>query len=455
MTTAGPTIPSAPIDPSESLSAGTERTPGLLRFVCFLIPALPTVVILPGALRGNGSPARMIALTSFGLVVLSFVMVRRTAQTRQVNPGAIILLLYLLLWLTTYGVGLLHYDSYEISTSRTRVLMGLIAHVGIALYLLARIRTAQQRDIVLGWLAAGLAFACLVGCLQAVGSIDLRFLLEPPGFIINGDLTRMGLSVRNGVQRVQGTSQHSIEFSVLAAVTVPLTLYFARNAATKHFRWLSRAACGLALLALPASVSRSGIVSLLMALLIYVFAFKVRPIAIAVAIGSIALGGYIMAFPRVANALWTTITGSADDASVESRLEDYAKVSDAVRAHPIFGLGLGGSVPGTIGYLDNEWWQAIVQGGLFGLTAMIVITGGAIFGIAAALRCARSPRQREQAYMLGAMVAGILCSSTTFDLFSYEQAASILFITFALLWSSVTIPVPEPNGHLTDRTSSA
>ena len=251
-----------------------------------------------------------------------------------------------------------------------------------------------------------------------------------------------------------GTSHHAIEFSVLAAVTIPLTIYFARNAATRYVRLLSGAACGLAMLALPAAGSRSGIISLIAALLVYMFAFKVRAIAVAVAVGSIAIVGYIVAFPRVANALWTTITGSAEDASVASRVEAYARVSETVHERPLFGLGLGGSPPQEYGFLDNEWMQAILQGGLVGLTAMVVLTGGAIFGIAAALRRATSPREREQAYMLGAMAAGILASSTTFDLFSYEQATLIFLIVFALLWSSFTIPAPEANEHITDRISS-
>lgn len=335
------------------------------------------------------------------------------------------------------------------------MLVGLIAHVGVGLYVLTRIQTTRQKDILLGYLAVGLAYACLTGVLQGVSSIDLRFLFEPPGFVLNADLPHLGLSERLGVRRVQGTSQHSIEFSVLAAVTVPLTLYFARNAATRRVRLLSGAASGLALLALPAAILRSGIVSLIAALLVYMFVFKVRQIAIAIAAGSIALGGYILVLPHIANALWSTIIGSADDASVESRLADSVKVSEAVREHPIFGLGLGGSSPDTSGYLDSEWWQAIVQGGLVGLTAMILLTGGAIFGIAAALRRAGSPRERDQAYMLGAMAVGILTTSTTFDLFSFEQTAVILFIVFGLLWSPVTIQAPEANGHLTDRTSSA
>ena len=60
-----------------------ERTPWLLGFLCLLIPVLPTYVVLPGPLKSNGSPARMIAVMFFGLVVLGFVMVRRTAHARE------------------------------------------------------------------------------------------------------------------------------------------------------------------------------------------------------------------------------------------------------------------------------------------------------------------------------------------------------------------------------------
>ena len=68
-----------------------------------------------------------------------------------------------------------------------------------------------------------------------------------------------------------------------------------------------------------------------------------------------------------------------------------------------------------------------MQGGIVGVAAMIVLTGGGIFGIAAALRSAATPRERDQAYMLGSMFVAILVSSFTFDLFSFQQAALILF----------------------------
>jgi polysaccharide biosynthesis protein PslJ len=426
-----------------------ERTPWLLCVYCFLLPALPTYLVLPGALKGNGAPARMSALIMFGLVVLGFALVRRTADRRRVNPGAVILLIYFAFGLMLFATGALNIDSYEVASSRTRALMGMVAQIGVGLYIIMRTHTARQRHLLLGWLAAGLSYACFVGVVQSVTSINLAQVLEPPGFVLNREvIAAASVFERGGVSRIAATSGHPIEFSVLAAVTIPLTLYFVRNAARRRVRVLSGVACLLAMLALPAAISRSGILSLVAALLVYMFAFKVRPIAISLAVGVAAVGAYVMVFPHTANVLWSTITGSAEDESIESRIDDYARVSELFHKHPIFGIGLGGSIPDAIGFLDNQWLQAIVQGGVIGLISMVLFTGGTIFGISAAMRGATSPQEREQVYMLGAVAIGILSSSFTFDLFAFDQAVGVIFVVFGLLWSGFDLSIPEPKGDV-------
>jgi O-antigen ligase len=460
MKTAGRAV-LAPIDPPGTTYDGTQpgvRTLWLLGFLCFLIPVLPTYVVLPGPLKSNGSPARMIAVILFGLVILGFVMVRRTAHAPRVNPGAIILVLYFLLLLSTYGVGSLHFDpspAWLASTaSMTRTLISLIADVGVGLYILARVRTAQQRRFVLGCLAAGLTFACLVGLLQAVTSIDLRLLFQPPGFVLNTE--DLALAERIGVNRAMGTSQHAIEFSVLATVTLLLTIYFARHAATRNVRFMSAAACMLAILAMPTAIARTGVISLVAALLILMFALSVRQIAIGVIVGSFVVGGYLVAFPHIVKALWDTIIYSKQDQSVLGRTVDYAVVSRTFHDHPVFGLGLGASPPSVYGFLDNQWLQAIVQGGTVGVTTMILLAAGGIFGVAAALRGAATPHEREETYTLGAIFVAILVSSFTFDLFGFQQTALLLFIIFGLLWSNFNVSLPgaraTPKGSPTGTT---
>lgn len=428
-------------------AAPAERTPWLLGFLCFLIPALPTYVVLPGPLKSNGSPARMIAVLFFGLVILGFVMVRRSGHARRISPGALILLAYFALWLTTYGVALHGFDYTpgwtSTASSMTRALIALTANVGVALYVITRVKTVRQRHFVLGCLTVGLAFAALVGILQTAANVDIRYLFQPPGFVLNTD--ELALTERAGVARALGTSAHAIEYSVLATVLLPLAIYFARNAATRNARILSACACVLAVVAMPTGISRTGVIALGAALLVLMLAHTVRHIVTGIVIGALAAGAYVVTFPNIANALWVTIVNSEQDPSVLGRTADYAEVSETFRAHPVFGLGLGASPPDVYGYLDNEWLQAIVQGGLVGIVAMLLLMGGGIFGIAAALRRATTRSERDLAYTLGASFAAIMVSSFTFDVLGFQQAALLLFVVFGMLWSTFRVSSPGPD----------
>jgi O-antigen ligase len=205
---------------------------------------------------------------------------------------------------------------------------------------------------------------------------------------------------------------------------------------------------------MPAGVSRSGVVALAAALLVYMWTFKLRELGVAMIAGALALLVGVLAAPGTARALFKTISNSTEDSSVLQRLADYSKVSQTFREQPVFGLGLGGSPSSEYGFLDNEWLQSLVQGGVVGLLAMIVLAGGGVFGLAAALRGATTTRERDQAYTMGAMMMGILASSFTFDLFSYQQATLILFILFGLLWSNFRISSPEASARaVADRAS--
>lgn len=440
---AAPSMARPGMQPRAHLEAAKprERTPWLLGFLCLLIPILPSYVVPAGPLKSNGSPAKLIAALFFGLAVLGFVLIRRAASTRTVQPGVVVILFYFLLQLAVYGVGMIDPGSALVEASRTRALINLVANVGVALYVVIRVHTTRQRNIVLGCLAIGLAFACLAALLQSSTHIDLRFFFQPPGFVINAE--DFELSVRSGVTRVVGTSLHPIEFSILAAVTVPLAIYFARNAATWPVRWAALLVCGLGLVSMPSAVSRTGVIALAVALFVYMWNFTVRQIAVALAAGSALLIGYVIVAPGVASALWGSITGAREDDSIQARIADYAQVSQTFHDHPVFGLGLGGSPPTEYGLLDNEWLQAIVQGGIVGVTAMILLVVGGIFGFTAALRSATTPGERDQAYVLGSMFIGIAVCSFFFDLFNFQQATRILFIIFGLMWSSFTISLPR------------
>ena len=214
---------------------------------------------------------------------------------------------------------------------------------------MTRVETVRQRSVVLGFLAIGLTFNCVVGLLQTSTPIDLHLLFQPPGFVDNQvDLGRgfaAAFTERFGAKRAVGTSGHPIEFAVLAAITVPLCIHFARYGITSKVRLLAAFAAVVALLAMATGISRSGVIALAVAFLLYMWTFKVRELGVAVGAAVVALLLGFAAAPRGAQALWKTITNSAEDGSVLERVDDYAKVSQTFRDHPWFGLGLGRSRP--------------------------------------------------------------------------------------------------------------
>ena len=72
-----------------------------------------------------------------------------------------------------------------------------------------------------------------------------------------------------------------------------------------------------------------------------------------------------------------------------------------------------------------------------------MLAGGGIFGVSAALRTASTPRERDQAYMIGSIFVAIVASSFTFDLGAFQQTILILYIIFGLLWSNFTVSLPR------------
>ena len=450
MTTREPVTVGSPDHPGNPVE-GTqprERTPWLLASLCLLIGFLPSNSVPAGPLKSHGAPMMLIAITLCGLSLLGFGLIRRTEATRTVRPGIVLILLYLLLNLAVFGVGLSHLDGALVEANKTRAVIGLLATVGVAIYAMTRVETTRQRTIVLGCLATGLTFSCFVAVLQNATKVDLHLLFQPPGFVVNEADQGRGTSLdtindRLGAVRASGTAIHAIEFSVMAAALVPLTIHFGRYATNRQVRWLAWLACGVALLAIPASVSRSGLLALFAALLVFIWACKVRQIITALVAFAVFVGVEMVAFPKNTHAMWQTIVTAREDPSITDRTADYAKVSQTFHSSPVFGIGPGGSLPSVYGFLDNQWLQAIVQGGIVGVAAMLVLAGGGIFGVSAALRRATTPRERDQAYTMGAMLVAILASSFTFDLFSFPQVTFIFFVLFGLLWSKFTVSLPE------------
>lgn len=431
---------------AESTTPTDERAPGstpwLLGFLCLLIPMLPSYSVFPGPLKSNGSPAKMLGVLLFFLVVLGFVTGYRDGVARQFRPATAIFSLFFLINLLIYGFGFSHISSDTVTAAHTRVMLSIVASTGIALYTLTRAKL-RDRHFLLGCLAISLTFNGIVALLHSQLHIDLRLLFQPPGFVENRTLgTELRLGERLGVLRAQGTANHPIEFSVLVAASVPITIYFSRFARSRGVRILATLATPVNVLALTASISRTGIIALITGLLILMWAFPLRKLATGVFVGAAVLVGTVAATPKNVQALWDTVINSSTDTSVLERIADYPRVSQTLREHPLFGLGLGGAEPSEYGFTDNQWLQQLVTGGLFGFAAILLLTAAAVFGLSAALRTASDAQLRAQAYTISAAAVAIFGSSFTFDLFAFQQSNFLFFLMIALLWVDFDFAIP-------------
>ncbi len=353
-----------------------------------------------------------------------------------------IIIAYFFLLFLTYGTGLLDPKNGVIEASKTRTMLVMCAHVGgVALYVMKSVRTSRQRSIVVGCLVAGLSYACVVALFQAFSGVDLRELLVPPGF--TESLEDIDFTSREGSRRVFGTSQHAIELSVLAVVGgVVLSLHLARYAIKPLHRQLSAIACALAIVAIPTAISRSGVVALAAALLVYMFAWNLRALANAVMVGLIVVGIYRLLLPDYLQALWYSIIYAERDTSISTRTEDYAVVGAALSRESMVRVGGARRLPANRVSIPRQRMAASDRAGRSrgGGSPHASLRGGIAVAMTAALRRVTSVADRNMAYALGAALVGIALSSFTFDLRSFQQITLVFFLLYGLLWSFASVP---------------
>ncbi|MGC4961693.1 O-antigen ligase family protein [Gordonia sp. DT101] len=437
------------------------RLPFALMAFGFVLFALPSEAVLPGPLRGNGSPARLLGLLMFACVALSLcsparrasnqLLSRRTRAQPLILVGVMILAVYLMIQCVLFTQG----DKSatvpaDIVAAEIRSLLGSVAFVGLSLFIITTVRTRRAIDLVLLSILAGAAISVCIGLLQGLMNVDYRDFLVPPGFV---ETRQVGLAIREGFTRVTGTAAHPIEFSVLVSALLPIALHYTRFGATSRIRLFTGCVSVLLLVAVPASVSRSAIVTLGVVALIYMIAQPLKVIFASVAAVGVITAVYYVAAPDLFAAVKNLFTGAAKDPSITTRLDDYKYVGDMFRLKPWLGHGLGSTVPEHTRYLDNQWLQVLVMGGVVGAVALILLIVGGVVGITGALRETRTPGDRDLVFALAASFGAIVVSTTVFDLFSFQQAVLLIFLLYGLFWSLVAV-LSDENERSTDKPES-
>lgn len=413
----------------------------LLPLVTLLIPS---ALVLSGPLESNGWPARLLIFALAVAVMLGWL--RRPNPGRRTSPAEAGCWVLLLGVVVSFAAAQLRPLTGVEFAGSIRVALVLFPLIVVALGI-ASLGDVVKADMLLTYLLAGAVFSTLVALAQFVIPFDLAELIRPPGFVAR---EVGGMSDRGGFVRVKGTATHPIEYGVISAAMTPIALHFARFGSTAHRRGLALLVAGLLGMGLLLSVTRSGVLTLVVAMVVYAVNLTVRERLnlLVVALGALVLVRAML--PGLLGTITGFFLGAAEDDSVTARLDDYPLVDKYFAEAPWIGRGLGTFLPDEYALLDNQYLMSLVEGGLVLVASIIVFFALALGSARGGVMRAASRTDASRAQAVTAAIAAIAVSGLLFDLFSFAQVTVLLFLLVGIagtLWhhgreNGLTIPEP-------------
>jgi O-Antigen ligase len=419
---------SVSLDRARHIPARSHAVP-LLQLFALTVMVIPAdTVIKP--IGAGGYAAGLVGLFAFAVFVAATLLgLHRPGRHRHPVRAALCLL-----WLSVL-VSYVLMDSHTRTVAEVaagdRLLMQLAVITGVALMAAECLTSLRDVRRVLRALTWGGAFCGVVAALQFWINVDITPVLrELPGFSLNHD--NPAIVSRAALNRVAGTSGTAIELGVVAGMLLPLAIYLAMydTGRTTLKRWAPVVLIGLAI---PASVSRSGIISVALAGAVLVVLMPTRQRLVALCAAPFAVAGIFMSAPGVISTLVGFFQAGTSDDSVRARVQDYPEVERLVNQAPWFGQGGGTYLPTGLDILDNQYLKTAIELGMVGVVALAAFF---IVPLIAALVTRRHSEDAELrllcAALAGATLAAAVCS-VTFDSLSFPMFSNVYALVIGLV----------------------
>lgn len=408
----------------------------VLTLVFAVVYLVPENYVLVGPLRSAGNPAVLLGAAALGLWVAGRLLGTLTAQ--RDHPARWTVLAFVLAACTAFAAAMMRPLTSVESSGAVRALFPLAALVGVALLACdgltqaSQVETLVQRMVIIG------AIAAVAGIVEfLLPTFSYRTLARLPGLTINTDLIN---DTRSGFRRVNGGAAHPIEYSIAEAALVPLALHLVYHSATRVVRVVNLVALALLLAVVPMTVSRSGIVCLAIGIGWYLLHLSPRARLNVVALGLLGLGAMRGAAPGLLGTLGSLLVVGEQDPSIRGRTSDYAKIPQLMEGHWAFGRGLGTFQPSQYFFLDNQYLGSLLEGGILGLSALVMVLVVAMGLARGARRHATTEATRGLGQALSASVAALAGGAALFDELSFRQTGFLLFLLLGAsgaLWAAV------------------
>lgn len=372
-----------------------------------------------------GAPALLIGVLLFSLWALGRVHPRQLLD-RHADVGRMAFYGWMMLWLLGNVVGMMNPGGGHGLESLVRSMMGLMMFTGVGLYASDAIRTPNDLQRLLRALSLFGGFVALVGIVQFVTRTDPLTAFAIPGLQQNSEAVR----IRSNFLRARGTAFHPIEFSVVLSMLLPVAIHTARTATSTASRRLAGASAVACAAGALISVSRSGVVTIVVALVVVQLGWSWMERARYGAYGMVVLVGVYMLVPGLLGTLRGLFANAENDPSIIARQDDVPFVLGVVRESPAVGIGSGQVTVEDI-LLDNEFYGRLISGGVIGLIGFALVLLAPAIAAYARSQIGEDEAQRSAGAAIAAGIIAAFVSFATFDGFFFMMFVSVLSVLLA------------------------
>lgn len=252
-----------------------------------------------------------------------------------------------------------------------------------------------------------------------------------PGFFEVAEVNTMAID-EVGRRSVIGSADLSLEAVAMLSLALPIALVRLMQPGRAGARLLYGLAVCVLLGAMVATYRKSALLAPLTVCLVLAY-FRRRELLRLAPLGVVIL----LALPALApNALGSVIDQFRPNrlgvATVSDRVSDYDAIRPDLLTHLLFGRGFGSYEHTVYRVLDNDLLMRVVETGLVGLLAYLLMLGMMI-AVAVPLIRSRDPERAPPALIVAAAAAAFLVLSVLFDVMSFPHGPYILMILAGLL----------------------
>ncbi|MCP2338073.1 O-antigen ligase [Actinomadura rupiterrae] len=394
--------------------------------------ALATLIV-PARLvvKGTGislTPADLVAL-GMGLTWLAAQFVTNSGVAKGRTAARTVASFYVAAMFACYGGANSGYLPADERNLLDHSLVLSVAFAGATLAVCDGVRTLDRLNMLLKWVVVGGTGAAFVGALQYLFMFDLtKYMVVPVLRYTSGD--NPTIIPRGGQLRVAATTGHPIEFGIVCTMVLPLAIHYAlraRRAGTRSWPWWGSAL--LLLSGMLFSVSRSGVLTLLAIGLVLLAGWPPRMRTRALVVVAACSLAVLMIAGGLVRAIYNLFANAQADTSITARQHRYGQAAMEISKHPIFGRGDGTWHFPVYNAFDNQYIMSMVETGVLGTTALVLLFLGGIYSsLRARGKAFSDPDTRDLALSVTASLAAPLVGAVTFDLLSFATITGLTFL---------------------------